>query len=596
MKVLIIGAGGHARVIADALLCRTELGEKYEIVGFLDDNTDLRNKGYLGVRILGNISEASEFDHEAVVIGIGDNAARKKLYLKFKEMDKKIITVIHPQAVIGTDVEIADGTVIFANVVVNSGARIGSNVILNTACTVGHDVVLCSHTQIGPGVNLGGGVQVGEGAFIGIGSSVNQQMKIGDWSVVGAGAAVVHDIPANITVVGVPAMPIQKQTLEEKSNIKDLNRSIPRGSGAIFQSDNVEEWHNILKISYQFDFYHTLEYHLICEENGQGKPILFVYQDSNCKIGLPLLIRPIHNEAWFPKGHKEAFDVTSVYGYTGPLLSEKDVPQESVKQFSISLITALRELHVISLFSRLHPLIDIGSSFDKDFNRRVIGETVSIDLSIPSESQVAQFCDNHKRGIKKLTKEGFQCFEDVSQYHLDDFIHIYNETMDRVSAEALYYFPREYFLMLFEKLNDKMHLFVCKKDNEIACAGIFSLCSNIIQYHLGGTRNNYLKYSPMKLLFNNVREWGIKNHAASFHLGGGLGSIRDSLLQFKAGFSNRRHEFAVWGKIISTEEYKILCDAKADYNKRNNLQNINESFFPQYRSQAKAILLDPNTP
>jgi sugar O-acyltransferase (sialic acid O-acetyltransferase NeuD family) len=594
MNVLIIGAGGHAKVIADAILRRAELGEKYEIVGFLDDNTDLRNKEYLGIRVLGKISEVSNYDHDAVVIGIGDNDARKKLYLKFKELKENIITVIHPRAVIGVDVEISDGTVIFANVVINSGARIGSDVILNTACTVGHDVILCSHVQIGPGVNLGGGAIIGEGAFIGIGSSVNQQKKIGDWAVVGAGAAVVHDIPANRTVVGVPAMPIQKQTSVEKSINKDLNRSISEGSGMIFQSDNAKEWDNIIKTSYQFDFYHTLEYHLICEENGEGKPILFAYQDSICRIALPLLLRPIHNEEWFLKDHKEAFDVTSVYGYTGPLVSEKDVPSESVEQFSISLMTALRELHVVTLFSRLHPLIDIGIFFNNDFNRRIIGETVSIDLSIPSESQVAQFSDNHKRGIKKLTKEGFQCFEDVNQSYLDDFIQIYIETMNRVSADPLYYFPREYFLKLFEKLHDKMHLFICKKDDEIVCAGIFSLCNNIIQYHLGGTRNSYLKYSPMKLLFNNVREWGINNHASTFHLGGGLGSSQDSLFQFKAGFSKRRHEFAVFEKIISIDEYKLLCDARADYNKKNNLQIINESYFPQYRSKAKTISMDSN--
>jgi len=210
MKVLIIGAGGHAKVIADALMCRNQLSDGYEVVGFLDDNVDLQDREQLGVRILGRVSEVKNFEHDAVVIGIGDNVTRKKLYVKLKEQGENLITIVHPNATLAADVVVGDGTVVFAGVVVNSGARIGSNVILNTACTIGHDVVLCSHTQISPGVNLGGGVIAEEGAFVGIGSAIIQNITIGKWSVVGAGAAVIRDVPAFEMVLGVPAMPYHK--------------------------------------------------------------------------------------------------------------------------------------------------------------------------------------------------------------------------------------------------------------------------------------------------------------------------------------------------------------------------------------------------
>jgi carbamoyl-phosphate synthase large subunit len=375
----------------------------------------------------------------------------------------------------------------------------------------------------------------------------------------------------------------------EKSVIRESDRSISTGSYEMIQSNDVKNWQNIVYTSYKYDFYHTLEYHLISEEFGGGKHILFVYQDNSHRIALPLLLRPIHNEAWFPQGHQEVFDVTSVYGYTGPILSHKDLPEELIERFSVCLINTLRELNVVNLFTRLHPLIDIGLSFDNFFKRRIIGETVSIDLSIPSDAQVSQFCNNHKRGIRKLRKEEFKCFEDVDRRYLNDFIQIYFETMDRVEADKSYYFSRGYFSALLEKLHGVMHLFVCTKNDEVVCAGLFSLCGSIIQYHLGGTRNSYLKYSPMKLLFDVVREWGIENHASVFHLGGGFGSSKDSLMQFKSGFSNRRHPYAVWEKILMPEEYKLLCDAKADYNRKNNLQNCNDSFFPLYRSKVKTI-------
>ena len=135
MKVLIIGAGGHARVIADALMSRNQLGETNEVVGFLEDNETNQDRELLGTRILGKISEVDKFEHDAVVIGIEDNLTRRNLYTELKNRGEILLTVIHSRAMLAKNVEVGDGTVIFGGAVVNSGARIGSNVILNPACT-----------------------------------------------------------------------------------------------------------------------------------------------------------------------------------------------------------------------------------------------------------------------------------------------------------------------------------------------------------------------------------------------------------------------------------------------------------------------------
>lgn len=222
MKVLIIGAGGYARVIADALISRNQIGDNYEVIGFLNDNESVQDREQLGVRILGKIFEVEKFEHDGVVIGIEDNLTRQNLYTEFKERGENLITVIHPRATLAANVVIGGGTVVLAGVVINGGARIGSNVILNIACTVGHDLIVCSHAQIGIGVNLGGGVTVGEGAFVGVGSSVIPNKTIGNWAVVGAGAAVIHDVPPSVTVVGVPAMPLHKEAAINKSEDRYL--------------------------------------------------------------------------------------------------------------------------------------------------------------------------------------------------------------------------------------------------------------------------------------------------------------------------------------------------------------------------------------
>jgi lipid II:glycine glycyltransferase (peptidoglycan interpeptide bridge formation enzyme) len=220
----------------------------------------------------------------------------------------------------------------------------------------------------------------------------------------------------------------------------------------------------------------------------------------------------------------------------------------------------------------------------------MIGETISIDLTLPSEVQQSLYRTSHRQEIKRLRKAGFYCLEDTGLNYLDDFVRIYRETMLRVSANAEYFFEKEYFENLLKKMNNSMHLFVCMLNQEVACAGIFSLCNGIIQYHLCGSCSKFRKEAPMKLLIDFVRDWGQEHGAHTFHLGGGVGSKRDSLFDFKAGFSNRRHTFAVWEKILFPDKYKLLCNAKADYDRKNNLQDSNGSFFPLYRSTGRENL------
>jgi len=355
------------------------------------------------------------------------------------------------------------------------------------------------------------------------------------------------------------------------------------GSINIIKSDDADGWNRILQKAYQFDFYHTLEYHLIAEQRGKGKPLLFSYENDAYCIGLPLLLRPINLDGISIPGFQELFDVTSVYGYGGPIFSHKKIPSEFIKAFSASLINILREMHVVSLFSRLHPLIFMNPSFDNYFTRKVIGQTVSIDLTISKEDKCGQYRTDHRQGIKKLKKAGFTCVEDLKLNYLDDFIRIYHETMSRVDAHPLYFFDKNYFDSLLRNMKGMMHLFACMKDGEVACMGVFSLCNGIVQYHLSGSCSRFRKYAPMKLLIDFVRDWGIEHHAHTFHLGGGVGSKEDSLLDFKSGFSNQRHEYSVWEKILMPEEYKLLCENNHDANKTNNAAKGRDYYFPLYR-------------
>lgn len=205
MRILILGAGGHAQVVADALLRAKEAGGNDQPVGYLDDNPTLTGQVRLGLPILGTLSCLSAINHDALVVAIGNNEVRKRLYTKLQASGYCFATVCHPRATLAPDVTLGPGTVVFAGVVVNPGSTIGANVILNTGCTVDHHNRIGDHAHIAPGVHLGGDVQVGVGTLVGIGATVMPQQHIGVWSTIGAGALVHHSLPDRVTALGVPA-------------------------------------------------------------------------------------------------------------------------------------------------------------------------------------------------------------------------------------------------------------------------------------------------------------------------------------------------------------------------------------------------------
>jgi sugar O-acyltransferase (sialic acid O-acetyltransferase NeuD family) len=215
MKVLIIGAGGHGLVVCDILLRRKERTDGTVSVGFLDDSPHLAERSFLGCRVEGPISKIGEIKHDAVVIGIGDNENRKRIFLDMEGRGERLVSAIHPASQVAPDVKVGRGAMICAGVVVNPGSEIGRNVILNTGCSVDHHNRICDHVHIAPGVHLGGDVEVGEGALIGIGATVLPGVKIGPWAVVGGGAVVIKDVPGGMLAIGLPAV-VREKTVQRK--------------------------------------------------------------------------------------------------------------------------------------------------------------------------------------------------------------------------------------------------------------------------------------------------------------------------------------------------------------------------------------------
>ena len=202
IKYAILGASGHGKVVADALFQMTNIKD---IIFFDDAYPSAKNIGCWSIE--GNtqdlIRRQSEF-HGAVV-AIGNNFIRYAKQLDLVLNGVKIISVVHPKAVVSPFATIDAGTVILAGAIVNSDASVAAACIINSNAVVEHDCKLSEAVHISPGANLGGGVVIGQHAWVGIGSCVRQMVRVGNNVIIGAGSVVVKDVVDNITVVGCPA-------------------------------------------------------------------------------------------------------------------------------------------------------------------------------------------------------------------------------------------------------------------------------------------------------------------------------------------------------------------------------------------------------
>jgi hypothetical protein len=353
------------------------------------------------------------------------------------------------------------------------------------------------------------------------------------------------------------------------------------GSLSVMGTSERSTWLEVLERSRQHDLYQLPQYHRVAEQHGEGTARLFVYREAGYTIGLPLLLRPID-----PGDQDGWHDATSVYGYAGPVASHDSVPSDVVANFQAALTGELARRRVVAVFSRLHPLIGQQDIIAGLGESRVNGQTISIDLTQPDEAQRAQYNKSCRTSLRKLRELGFVGLHDREMRYLPDFVAAYLETMRRARAHSSYFFDRAYFEMLVRELNGVVQLFVAVRDGEVAAATLCTICDGIVQDHLGGTRDAFLKFSPDRLVVDTERRWALDMGAHVFHLGGGVGAEEDSVFRYKAGFSDCRHTFRTWRWIIRPDVYTQLSAKAARLNATVGSGTADAEYFPAYRSPA----------
>lgn len=205
IPTIIIGSGGHAKVIVDIL----NSGGEYNAIGF----TDPHRKGkIMNLPILGDDSILNELFNNGIshaFVALGDNRIRLEISNKIRSMGFNLINVISPHALLSKTVQIGVGIAVMPGVVVNAETKIGDISILNTGVTIDHDCSIGIAAHIAPGCHLAGCVTIEEGVFLGVGTNIIPEICIGEWTIIGAGSTVINDIPSCSVAVGLPAKKIK---------------------------------------------------------------------------------------------------------------------------------------------------------------------------------------------------------------------------------------------------------------------------------------------------------------------------------------------------------------------------------------------------
>jgi len=345
-------------------------------------------------------------------------------------------------------------------------------------------------------------------------------------------------------------------------------------------------WSDVLTACGDYDVYHTAQYHTAAGDAGQGKPVLLVVECAEGTTALPLLIRTDS------QSDAASFcDAVSVYGYGGPVSSVEAVlatTGDLAGRIGGALLQLMRKLQLVSVFTRMHPLLDTAWVIDAIGETKAVGPTVVIDLKDPLDQQQRAIRKGHRSTIKKALRSNIVVKEDPEWRQLDDFVAAYAETMGRVGATDDYSFSHAEFLNLHRQLGEKVRLFHALVDGQVIASSMFFACNDILQYHLGATYNDWTKLSPSLAILDHVRLWGAENDFRWLHLGGGVQGNEDAVFRFKSGMSKLRKQFE-WGSVVvDHDRYDDLTRRQYKKLGGTSVEELRQDFFPLYRASMQS--------
>jgi GNAT superfamily N-acetyltransferase len=325
------------------------------------------------------------------------------------------------------------------------------------------------------------------------------------------------------------------------------------------------------------DLYHLSAYAKLEGSWISAEPIAFLYERHGHTMLLPLL------ERLTPAGM--GTDAVTPYGYSPPVFSS-GAPMSFIVDAFRAFQDAAKARGLISTFIRLHPMLcsELTAPYhgsDIRWSQIARGCTVTMPMDDEPELWLRGVASGHRLDLRKLKGDGCRFVMDTDAAW-SEFPEIYRATMQRIGARPAYFYSDEYLAAFRERLNGYVHCAAVEDaDGEILCTSLFTLVDGLLQYHLSGTRQEFVRRAPTKMLLAEVREWARERGIRLFHLGGGYGSGRDTLFAFKQRFGGEALTFRTVSIVHDADKFQAECEA---WQARSGAPLADpEGFFPPYR-------------
>lgn len=346
----------------------------------------------------------------------------------------------------------------------------------------------------------------------------------------------------------------------------------------VFTLDDCDEWDKTVKSFNKHDVYYLSGYTEAFYNNGDGIPMLLYFETNSMRAINVVMKRDISKSHVF-KDYLEKdsfFDLSTPYGYGGFLI-EGNVTEEQINYLNEEYSDYCKKNNIISEFVRFHPVLNNIEKVEKIYNITTLGNTVTMDIE-DTEDIWANLDSKNRNVIRKAIKSGVKIFWGRSRKLYDEFIPMYNATMDKDSADEYYYFGEKFYESILNGLEMNHLIFYAVYENKIISMAIILFKNKQMHYHLSASNPEFRKLAATNYLLYMVGKWGSENGYQTLHLGGGFGGSDDPLYSFKKKFNKKSStKFSIGKKIFDEGKYNYLVDLRSNLNKESN-------FFPLYRT------------
>lgn len=319
---------------------------------------------------------------------------------------------------------------------------------------------------------------------------------------------------------------------------------------SVISISEVEKWNKIVKSFKCFDVYYLSGYVKAFQIHGDGEPTLFYYEDSKIRAINVVMKRDIKSDKNFTNRLLQGsyFDIATPYGYGGFLI-EGNIQEGSLKCLNDEYTSLCRSQGIISEFVRFHPVLNNSKNLDGIYDISKLGRTITMNLNTKEEIW-NNLTSKNRNHIRNAIRSGVQIYWGRNSKLFNQFMDLYNTTMDKDNAKDYYYFKKDFYKSILYDLGYNSLIFYAVFEEKVIAMSIILFSNQQMHYHLSASDMEYRHFAPTNLLLYEAACWGCENGYKTFHLGGGLGSKEDSLFEFKKAFNKNSNTYFYVGRKI----------------------------------------------